>query len=359
MTNQPDSSPPRFTIHHESGLTVFTPPASTARVLMVPFATSASLIHTTLELGENQHHCWGVKEMLQHGITVAVADVPTRRLLGRYLGLDWPIRSFGDFDMIYCNHNQLLRAPLEALLRRHKTPLVSLVYAGEVLPFSRLHFGILGMTPHAVSRFAGHSTTRVRLAPWGIDPQSRLHQPIKSSGRNFISTGVTGRDFDTMFRAFHGSPHQGTVFARGLSLTAPSNVRVASSVLSPWQLREEYADACAGLVILPRDDPKRTAVGWTNILELLAIGLPIIKTRTGPLDDLVDLEAIGAGVLVEPGDAEGLRHAMDTLTRDAALCASMGEHGQRYVREHLTMSQFAAPLITFVHQAQDRSLRNN
>lgn len=342
-----------YTISHQKHTVTFSPQRVNARIVMVPAATSAELIEETLDLGENQHHGWGVKELLGAGIEVTV----TRRYGGKWerWGQDWMLPDMGEYDAIYSNHNRLVRTPLENYLGTRKTPCISLVYAGEPLLGARRHFGVLGMTPRACSRFAGLDSVRVRYAPWGIDPESALHQPLRPGSDHYISTGVTGRDFATLLRAAELAGEPLVIAARGRKFpAAPANVSAIDSRVSPWAIRDLYRGARAALLLLQRDDRQRLAVGWTNMLELMAVGLPIIKTRTGSLDDIVDLEAIGAGILVEPENPEAVAAAMGRLREDPELPLAMGKAGAAYARAHLTMQRFAEPLIEFVLAARDR-----
>jgi glycosyltransferase involved in cell wall biosynthesis len=317
---------------------------------MVPFATSASLIGEVLRLQENQHHAWGVKELLASGVEVSVLTRFGRGI--ERFGHDWLAPDTGGYDLVYSNHNRLVRTPLASLLKRKPTPFVSLVYAGEGLVLPSRHFGLLCMTPVALSRFEQLGNVRVRYAPWGIDPESRLHQRVGTDGEHYLSTGVTGRDFSTLVEAARLTGEKLVVAARGTSLGAmPANVRVIDEFVGPWAIRELYEGAFAGLVILARDDQKRSSMGWTNVLELMAVGLPIIKTRTGALDDIVNLEEIGAGILVEPERPDQIAAAVRRLRDSDGLRAQMGAAGAEYVRKNLTMEQFAEPLIELVFAA--------
>jgi glycosyltransferase involved in cell wall biosynthesis len=338
--------------YHQYGVT-FSPQEVRARVLMVPFATDAELIEKVLDLGENQHHAWGVKELLAADIEVTV--------IHRYssswerFGQDWLLPDTRPYDLIYSNHNRLVRMPIKNLLGSSKTPFVSLVYAGEPLLTPNRHFGLLCMTPHAYSRFKPLSSVRVRYAPWGIDPASTLHELVQPSGEHHISTGVTGRDFDTLLQAAKLIDKSIVIAARGQHFASPpANVRIIESEISPWGIRDLYKGACAALLVLQRDEHKRLAVGWTNMLECMAVGLPIIKTRTGSLDDIVNLEAIGAGILVEPENPVALAAAMQQLQESPERCLAMGRAGAEYVRSHLTMQQFAAPLVELAIAARQQ-----
>lgn len=333
----------KYTVTHQAYGRTFTPESTRARVLMVPFATDPALIEDVLKLEENQHHAWGVKELLKANVEVTVTN--RGKPFAERFGQDWKLPNTKDYDLIYSNHNRLIRTPLERLLGISKTPLVSLVYAGEALFLPEKHYGVMCMTPYAQRRFE-NKNTKALYAPWGVDPESKLHEPVSTTGDHFISTGVTERDFTTLFSAVKAVGKKCIVAARGQTLEeAPANVEFVKEFVGPWDIRELYKGACAGLVILRRDDAKRMAVGWTNILELMAVGIPIIKTRAGSLDEIVDIEAIGAGFLVDPEDPKALANAMQRLHDDPELQQSMGRKGADYVRQHLNMDQFAKPLI--------------
>src|SRR5664279_4092461 len=135
----------KYTVSHQKDVVTFSPQHVRSRILMVPFATDANLIEKVLELGENEHHAWGVKELLAANIEVDVA----RRYSERWerLGQDWLLPNTSGYDLIYSNHNRLIRTSLESQLGLQSTPFVSLVYAGEPLFAARRHFGVLCMTP--------------------------------------------------------------------------------------------------------------------------------------------------------------------------------------------------------------------
>lgn len=62
------------------------------------------------------------------------------------------------------------------------------------------------------------------------------------------------------------------------------------------------------------------------VLEAMACGAPVAATRVGGIVELV--EASGAGLLVEPGDAAGLAEALERLLGDPELARAMGRAGR-------------------------------
>lgn len=72
--------------------------------------------------------------------------------------------------------------------------------------------------------------------------------------------------------------------------------------------------------------PSRYEELGTALVEAMHCGLPIVATRTGGIPDLVG-DGTG-GLLTEPGDVDGLAHAIDRLVADPALRRRLGERGR-------------------------------
>ncbi|MCW5772324.1 MAG: glycosyltransferase [Rhodospirillaceae bacterium] len=82
------------------------------------------------------------------------------------------------------------------------------------------------------------------------------------------------------------------------------------------------------------------AFGQT-LLEAAACALPIVATRVGGITDTV---IDGAnGILVDPGDAEGLAAGCRRLAADPQLRRRLGRRGRRHAERHFTLDrQYAA-----------------
>ncbi len=77
------------------------------------------------------------------------------------------------------------------------------------------------------------------------------------------------------------------------------------------------------------------------VAEALAHGLPVISTATGAIPELVGAERVGAelvrahaGIVVAPGDRDGLHGALARVLREPALLGSLAE-GAALARRHL------------------------
>ena len=69
-----------------------------------------------------------------------------------------------------------------------------------------------------------------------------------------------------------------------------------------------------------------------KVLEYLAAGLPVVASRTGPVEALV--EDGRDGLLVEPGDVEALAAALRRLRDDAGLRATLGTAARSTALRH-------------------------
>jgi len=106
------------------------------------------------------------------------------------------------------------------------------------------------------------------------------------------------------------------------TLRLENHVRLLGS-LSDADVIKLY-QACE-LVILPALDMKDDVEGFGIVaLEAAAAGKPVVATRVGGIPDAV--EDGKSGVLVEPGDYEGLSELIISLLRDPELSLSMGSY---------------------------------
>ena len=68
----------------------------------------------------------------------------------------------------------------------------------------------------------------------------------------------------------------------------------------------------------------------TVILEAMALGRPVVAAASGGIVDLVD-DGV-TGLLVPPGEAPALSHALLTLVRDRGRAAAMGRAALEHSR---------------------------
>jgi glycosyltransferase involved in cell wall biosynthesis len=98
--------------------------------------------------------------------------------------------------------------------------------------------------------------------------------------------------------------------------------------------------ASADVALMPMSDTLiNRARGLAKLLELMAIGLPIVAGRVGQTTEYI--EDGRSGLLVPPGDPAALAQAVLTLLADASLRVRLGEGARKRVMQHYTWDTLA------------------
>lgn len=79
------------------------------------------------------------------------------------------------------------------------------------------------------------------------------------------------------------------------------------------------------------------------LLEAMASGKPVIATRVGAVPKLVNSEV--TGLLLDPGDVDGLAAAILRLFSDPQLASRLGENGRAHVARHYSAEAMARSYI--------------
>ena len=311
------------------------------------------------------HHLWGCLELVQMGYEVALPEPLShfyfhRRPLPHDLRLLKMARNWlGPEDIIFSGHTLLYWIPLLKALHALKRHVVSLKYAREELDFSRLHSGILALTPAALDH-ARRIAPRIKSAyvGWGVDLRS--YPEVTYQPEWFLSCGIANRDFDTLRRAAALSSQPIRVICPGLKsgLDWSPNVTVIDGGAG-WHtdshkainvqdlLRDYYPRASGSLIIMNPDPGEYTANGFTNLMEALALGLPVVVTRTGALPGELDVQEAGCGLHVPPGDPEALAKAIEAIAMDSDGARAMGKTGRIVCERRFDIRKMAERLHKF------------
>lgn len=89
------------------------------------------------------------------------------------------------------------------------------------------------------------------------------------------------------------------------------------------------------------------------LLEAMAARLPAVVTRVGAMPGVVH-DGV-EGLLVAPGDAQGLAEALDRLAADAALRERLGEAAERAYEDGYGVERMVAALVRLYEHAAARS----
>jgi glycosyltransferase involved in cell wall biosynthesis len=353
-----DASDPFAARWDDDALIVERPGASNGRtVLFVGFASRPRTLEGWLKGRFGGHHLWGAIELARAGYRIVMPDVEPRSsklamhlLSDRGAVLRWA-RRLGPDDIVYCNHNVMWWVPIMRRLGRVRAKLVALLYAAEPLPLAGAYRGIIGMTRIALDHALRLNRDAVCAhIPWGVELTDHHHSVRPYEPRWGLSCGVTGRDFEVVRQAYHELREPLRICARGARLgDMPGCIQIISDFVSPQDLIGDlYRQAAYVLIALQADPAKREAIGCTNLLEAMALGRPVIKTRTGSLDDDIDVEGEGIGLYVETGDAEGLKQAVRRIIDRPDDAEAMGRRGRALCERQYNMDRFGKELTEFL-----------
>jgi hypothetical protein len=310
------------------------------------------------------HHLWGCLELVRMGYEVALAEPLQDFYLHRNpfphdLRFLKRVRSWlGPEGIVYCGHNVLYWLPFLRAIGALRTQVVSLLFAREPLNLARGHSGIIALTP-AAAKQAKKLAPKVKVAHLGWGADLAVFPQLAYNPQTFLSCGIANRDFQTLSRASTLCSHPIHVISSGpaLALEWPKNVRLTDSgpgwnsdhkkVSFQELLYNHYAVNAASLIILKRDDREYTANGFTNLIEAMAMGRPVIVTRTGALPTEIDVEEVGCGLHIPPNDASALAAAIQALARDPEKAREMGENGRRRCESYYNIQRYGGQLHDF------------
>ena len=171
----------------------------------------------------------------------------------------------------------------------------------------------------ALARRLGMPPENVRFVP--VCTTVREPAAVPARGEPYaLAAGRSWRDWATLFAAAprFGMPLAAVAGRDDRLPEAPAGTRVLREVAA-----EEYRALLAGAAVVAVPLlPAERSTGQVVLLEAMAMGKPVVATRTtGTVDYVRDGEN---GLLVSPGDAAALGNAVARLAADPALAARLG-----------------------------------
>jgi glycosyltransferase involved in cell wall biosynthesis len=291
------------------------------------------------------------------------------RLIGRFAGDDvllaWAcFRRRHDVDVVFTDGEQVGIPYAAMTLLARRRPLHAMVAHIVSVPKKSLLIRTLHLHRRIDRVFTYASAQRrfvvdrlharpedVSLTPFMVDtaffaPLQRAPNP-----RPLVcSAGLEYRDYPTLVEAVRGLDVDVVLAAASpwsrrrdtsADVDLPENVEVRR--LGFADLRELYA--AADLVVVPIVQTEFQA-GITTILEAMAMGKPVVCTRTtGQTDTIVDGET---GVYVPPGDPLAMRAAIERVLADVGLRRRLGAAARRWAVEHADVEVYARRLASEV-----------
>ena len=323
-------------------------------------------------------HLWGADALEKAGFDVRPVRTLGRNPLLRFLR--WASKTsggrlgdlaedilvlsrMGHDDIVYIASGQLVLTPLVVRCGLCRAKLVAWIYK-PVPPFNwrsmrglptsktvrNAYAGWLALTPHVAHWLKReHPRARVRRVVWAADTD---YYPAKTgAGAYFAATGVTQRDYAVLLAAAREVDFPFIILGpESLRDKMPANVTLRSrnaaqphATIDDDQLRELYYGARALLIpLLPDPDD---ASGFTNLLEALACGRPVVMTRTGALD--LTPAALGIGFDVAPGDKAGWVRALNQLAHEQETSEKFSARSAQLARDYFNLPRFEHDLISY------------
>jgi glycosyltransferase involved in cell wall biosynthesis len=176
--------------------------------------------------------------------------------------------------------------------------------------------------------------------PLPADGDFAAARAVAREDGSVFTGGGADRDFAALVEAARGEETRLEIvaFAPGaVGGDLPSNVRVRGP-LRPHEFLERMASAA--VVAVAVREP-RSPHGQTTLVQALALGKPVVATRSAGLVDYV--EDGREGLLVEAGDVDGYRSAIRRLLDDPAFREACGRRAVERARQS-SYDAFAAGL---------------
>ncbi|HEV3321028.1 MAG TPA: hypothetical protein VG147_02415 [Solirubrobacteraceae bacterium] len=201
---------------------------------------------------------------------------------------------------------------------------------------------------------AGMPPERITVLGWGADLDFPGFAPRVPAAADapVVATGKTTRDLPTLLEALRETGLPARIYgdrdelARSCSIPADVTIRpVSSNDASSAPMKYDdgvLADLrSAAVVAIPLSTLDRLT-GLTEVVDVLACGRPMILTRAPYFD--FDIEQIGCGWWVEPGDVRGWSERLTAALSDRDRLERMGRAGRAWAERHLNAELFTAGL---------------
>lgn len=262
---------------------------------------------------------------------------------------------------------------LQQQLARASKPHIAMMYQFEKLNI-RVPLSLLKRNLHSVVTWSSvqrralierlrYPSERVYLIRHYVDQV--FYSPRPAETDMICAVGAEMRDYVTLLAALRGTGlrcHIATDHVRipgrfrllndrrvaiG-ALGARSDSHITQGRLPLTELRELYARSRFVVVpLLPSD----TDNGVTVILEAMAMGKPVICSRTRGQVDVIR-EGV-TGLYVPVGDAAALRAAILSLWNDPLRAQEMGRNARAWIEKHHTLEKFTSTARSAAEAALD------
>jgi glycosyltransferase involved in cell wall biosynthesis len=261
-----------------------------------------------------------------------------------------------DLVVAWQGKNGFPLAILRSLRGQTSPPLILLAFSlqGVVSHFRGLvRFGlgsvsrVTVITPgelESYGRLLSLSPEKLRYTPLGWYDSSwryknvRKTDKIPEAGKFIYTFGRSYRDYGTLARAVQGTDVKVKLSGRAFNLAGvelPRNIETTG-----WLNYEEMEDYLfeSEFIVVPLQYIPHSS-GETSLLHAMSFGKAVVATRSPGTETYVQHGQ--TGLLVEPGDVEGMRQAILRLWQNPDEAAKMGKEARRCFEENYKMEKLA------------------
>jgi glycosyltransferase involved in cell wall biosynthesis len=276
-----------------------------------------------------------------------------KRIAGRSVALALEgFRRRKDFDLVFTT-SEGVGMPLALLLKLSGTNKKHLMIGHRLSPPKKaLLWKLFGLHTHISTVFVYAESQKTAVVnklrtppqkvvriPFMADQRFFRPMPDISEKHQVSAVGLEWRDYPTLIKAAKNLQCEVKIAAG--SLWSKCDNEAERSELPPNvivrkykypDLRRLYAESKIVVVPLYQTDFQ---AGITSVLEAMAMGKPVIVTKTvGQTDTVVDGET---GLYVSPGDTEDLRQKIQSLLENDAERKRIGENAKRAFENSFTL----------------------
>jgi colanic acid biosynthesis glycosyl transferase WcaI len=184
----------------------------------------------------------------------------------------------------------------------------------------------------------------------GLEPEAEGRRQ-KAEGESAFLVGYSGNlgrahEFETILGAMRALPHVRFVFTGGgAQLEAVTRAASSNAEFRPYAPRERLSESLSSVDahLVSLQPSLEGLIVPSKFYGVLAVARPVIfvGARDGELARIID--AHRCGVVVEPGDIDGMSKAIAGLAADPAEAAEMGRRGRAlYLASFAPRHAFAA-----------------
>lgn len=251
----------------------------------------------------------------------------------------------------------VIRIPIVCLAHH---PIVRGRFGRATRPLIRLMLRGLSAMPSLSSEVANEINELVpgnRLSEplqWG--PDGAFYPTGEYPGNGILAAGRTGRDFLTFGRAATAAKVPATILCLPASIQPEFGLFGANvCVMAPDAFLEYYESvqlfASARAVAIPMV-AQDGLCGLSSLMDALGAGKPVVMTRNRLID--LDVEALGIGRWVEPGDVDGWIDAMRFFEDNPSEATSMGLRARALVDGGYDYRSFSRAIQRVIENALGR-----